>query len=70
MDSREEISYFENLQEVQKTFSENIKELFKSQISCYKGWKRYPRKIKKNLKKTFWWNLKNCDINNIEIIMR
>ena len=56
------------LNEIQGVLSERLNKFLESAIICYKGWKRYPRKTKKLLKKSFLWNFKNynrrCENNN------
>ena len=68
MDNRENVEYFERLKQVQNILSENIKQVvmynFNYFIDKYGGWKRYPRKIKKKLKRNPLWNCRNC--NKIE----
>ncbi len=42
------------------TLGELLSKSFNAVIDKYKGWKRYPRKIKKFLKREGWWDVKNC----------
>lgn len=55
--------YTQELEETQKTFSESVEDLFLTHfnnfIKKYGGWKKYPRKIKKRLKKGTLWELRH-----------
>ena len=70
MDNREEVTYFKELDKIQEVFSEKLNKFFESVIIHYKGWRRYPRKTKKLLKRSFLWSLKDCNIEDMRIIMR
>lgn len=67
MDSWKEIenskSYQEKLKQVQNIFCNGIQDLilihYNSFIKKYGGWSKYPRKIKKRLKKTTLWTLRH-----------
>ena len=50
------MSYFdEKLKEVQNTFSELFSDTMHRHFSYYAFWKKYPRKIKKKMKRTPLW---------------
>ena len=72
----EENAYMMELKRVQSTFSEDASKIIVSYINYivkkYGNWKRYPRKIKKFLKKKFWWNLRNYKLqeDDIKVIVR
>lgn len=55
--------YQEKLQDIQNTFCGGVQDLilihFNSFIKKYGGWLRYPRKVKKKLKKGTLWNLRH-----------
>ena len=65
MDSRENINliYREKVEEIQGAFADYVKSLLASHfnfiINKYSNWKRYPRKVKKFLKKKRWWIIKD-----------
>lgn len=67
MDIREEINhsnyYWERLKQIQNTFCNGVQDLilihYNSFIKKYGGWPKYPRKIKKRLKKTTLWTLRH-----------
>lgn len=70
-------TYQEELKYIQATFSENASRLLTSHFNCiikkYSRWNKYPRKIKKFLKKKLWWNLRNSDIikdGDLKVITR
>ena len=57
-------SYYSTaLQKIQKTFCDGLGDLVTGHcnwiINKYGGWKRYPRKIKKSLKRKGWWSIKD-----------
>lgn len=66
------MTYEDKLKEVQKTFTDGIETLLKSHtryiVNRYGCWKKYPRKIKKMLKKRGWWEIKNISQESIECI--
>lgn len=70
MDNRKKVEYFEELNKIQGVLSEELNKFFENIIIYYKGWKKYPRKIKKLLKKSFIWSLKDCNIEDIKILVR
>lgn len=57
--------YQEKLKEIQKTFCEGASNLLTIHINYiikkYGNWNKYPRKVKKYLKKKLWWDLRNSD---------
>ena len=57
------MSYSEKLKDIQDVFCNGVQDLilihFNSFIKKYGGWNRYPRKIKKKLKKGTLWNLRH-----------
>ena len=58
-----ESCYSTALQKIQKTFCDGLGDLVTGHcnwiINKYGGWKRYPRKIKKSLKRKGWWSIKD-----------
>ena len=78
MDTRKEINednlYFNKLQEVKDDFSVGLSKMliehYNHIITKYGKWKRYPRKVKKYLKKEQYWNLKESKLlkdNDIKV---
>lgn len=57
------MSYWEKLKELEDVFCNGIEDLLlihlNSFIKKYGGWNRYPRKIKKRLKKGTLWHLRH-----------
>lgn len=62
---QDENYYRQKLKEIQSIFSQEISELvtnhFNYFIDKYGNWDKYPRKIKKKLKKSPLWNLRYHD---------
>jgi len=58
-------TYQEKLKEIQNTFCEGASNLLTIHINHiiekYGNWNKYPRKVKKYLKKKLWWDLRNSD---------
>lgn len=78
MDTRKEINennrYTEKLQEIKDEFSRGLSKLLVKHcnhvIVKYGNWKKYPRKVKKYLKKEQYWNLRESDLlkdNDIKV---
>lgn len=66
--------YYQKLEEIQDIFCSGVSELLTRHINYiinrYSNWKRYPRKIKKFLKKKQWWELKdNQKLSDGELIV-
>ena len=70
MDTWEEVEnlpkeYFKKLREIQKEFGDGLSQVltnhFNYVIKKYSNWNRYPRKVKKMLKKEKFWKLKNSE---------
>jgi hypothetical protein len=59
-------TYQEKLKELQNTFCEGASNLLTIHINHiikkYGNWNKYPRKIKKFLKKKLWWDLRNSEL--------
>lgn len=57
--------YSQKLRQIQKIFAEGISDMITNHINFfiekYGNWEKYPRKVKKKLKKTFLWNLRYHD---------
>lgn len=55
--------YHQKLEEIQNVFCSGVSELLTYHVNYvinrYGNWKRYPRKVKKFLKKKQWWELKD-----------
>lgn len=68
MDTWEEVDneYFTSLKNIQEESSKKLTELFTKHfnyiIKKYGRWSKYPRKVKKTLKKERWWELRNSEI--------
>lgn len=70
MDTGKEINennhYTEKLQEIKEEFSRGLSKLlvkhYNHAIIKYGNWKKYPRKVKKYLKKEQYWNLRESDL--------
>lgn len=67
--------YFEELKKVQKEFGDGLSQVltnhFNYIIKKYSNWSRYPRKVKKMLKKEKLWNLRNSEFleeNDIKVL--
>ena len=58
------------LKEIQETFCSNLEysvvNHFNWIITKYGAWNRYPRKIKKFLKRNSWWVIKDMSLINVE----
>ena len=72
-----ESAYSMELERIQSTFSEDASKIITNHINYivkkYGNWKRYLRKIKKFLKKKFWWNLRNfgrIEHGKVKVIVR
>ena len=58
--------YEEKLKEAQREFAQRLSQILTNHynhiITTYSGWNRYPRKVKKMLKRENWWGLKDKNI--------
>ena len=57
------MDYWEEIEKTKKELSNELIELlfnhFNSMYEKYHDWKKYPRKVKRMLKKEGFWNIKN-----------
>lgn len=64
--------YWEKVNEIAEFSANCIKSIitshFNSIVNKYGNWRRYPRKIKKFLKKKQWWNIKDAGMLNEGLI--
>ena len=67
--------YFKKLREIQKEFGDGLSQVltnhFNYVIKKYGNWNRYPRKVKKMLKKEKLWELKNSEFlkrNDVKVL--
>ena len=67
--------YFKKLREIQKEFGDGLSQVlinhFNYVIKKYSNWNRYPRKVKKMLKKEKLWELKNSEFlkrNDVKVL--
>lgn len=62
------IDYFEELEKIHKELEKHIGTLVYSYLTKYNKWSKYPRKIKKYMKKKKIWDTRYADLTEIKTV--